>query len=54
VKPAGESGGHVQSGPHGKPIVVTLRDDGTLAGEMMTNNGPAKWTGEKLRTRKKG
>ena len=37
-----------------KPIVMTLQEDGTLAGEMMTNNGPVKWTGEKLRTRKKG
>ena len=36
-----------------KPIVVTLQDDGTLTGEMMTNSGPVKWTGEKLRTRKK-
>ena len=27
-------------------------DDGTLAGEMMTNAGPAKWTGERLKKRK--
>jgi hypothetical protein len=37
-----------------KPIVVTLQDDGTIAGEMMTNQGPVKWTGEKLRAKKKG
>lgn len=54
VKTEGAAAGHMQAGPHAKPIVVTLQEDGTLAGEMMTNNGPAKWTGEKLRTRKKG
>ncbi len=50
-------GGHVTAKPAGQgghPIVVTLQDDGTIAGEMMTNNGPAKWTGETLKTRKKG
>jgi hypothetical protein len=36
-----------------KPIVVTLQEDGSITGEMMTNNGPVKWTGEKLRTKKK-
>ena len=53
VKTEGAAGGHMQAGPHAKPIVVTLQEDGTLAGEMTTNNGPVKWTGEKLRTRKK-
>jgi hypothetical protein len=42
------------SGMPPQPIVVTLQDDGTIAGEMMTNNGPLKWTGEKLREKKKG
>ena len=37
-----------------KPIVVTLQDDGTIAGEMMTSQGPVKWTGEKLRAKRKG
>lgn len=37
-----------------KPIVVTLQEDGTIAGEMMTSAGPVKWTGEKLRAKKKG
>ena len=37
-----------------KPIVVTLQEDGTIAGEMMTTGGPVKWTGEKLRAKKKG
>jgi hypothetical protein len=37
-----------------QPIVVTLLEDGTLSGEMMTTGGPVKWTGEKLKTKKKG
>jgi len=37
-----------------KPIAVTLQEDGTIVGEMMTNMGPVKWTGEKLRAKKKG
>ena len=37
-----------------KPIVVTLLEDGTLSGEMMTSGGPVKWVGEKLKTKKKG
>jgi hypothetical protein len=41
------------NGQNAKPIVMSLQDDGTLAGEMMTNKGPVKWTGEKLKTRKK-
>ena len=36
-----------------KPIIVTLQEDGTIAGEMMTNRGAAKWTGEKLNRKKK-
>ena len=42
-----------QPGDAAPPHGVTLQDDGTLAGEMMTNHGPGKWTGEKLRPRKK-
>ena len=49
---AANEGGHVPP-PNAKPIVVTLQEDGMLAGEMMTNNGPVKWVGEKLKTRKK-
>jgi hypothetical protein len=37
-----------------QPIVVTLQEDGTIVGEMMTNRGPVKWTGEKLKAKKKG
>ena len=47
-------GGHVQAKPGGQAITVTMQEDGTITGEMMTNNGPVKWTGEKLRARKKG
>jgi hypothetical protein len=36
------------------PIVVTLLEDGTLSGEMMTTGGPVKWVGEKLKSKKKG
>ena len=55
VKPeTGAAGAHVPQGPGAKPITVKLQDDGTVAGEMMTNNGPVKWTGEKLKTKKKG
>ena len=49
--------GHDHDAPAGagpKPIIVTLQEDGTIAGEMMTTGGPVKWTGEKLKTRKKG
>ena len=54
VKPeAGAVGAHVPQGPGAKPITVKLLEDGTVAGEMMTNNGPVKWTGEKLKTKKK-
>jgi hypothetical protein len=47
-------GGHLAQGPHAKPITVTLQEDGTITGEMMTNNGPGKWTGERLKARKRG
>src|ERR671913_2444669 len=40
VKAEGEGGGHVNVSANAKPIVVTMQDDGTLTGEMMTNNGP--------------
>jgi hypothetical protein len=53
VKADDESGGHLTAAAHAKPIVVTMQDDGTLTGEMMTTNGPVKWTAEKLKTRKK-
>jgi hypothetical protein len=40
------------AGPHGSPnagpIVATMLDDGTLEGELSTNRGRTKWTGERL------
>lgn len=38
--------------PAGRPITAMVQEDGTLAGEMMTSQGPAKFTGEKLKKRK--
>ena len=54
--PAGADHQHPANTPpaNAKPIVVTLLDDGTLSGEMMTSGGPVKWVGEKLKTKKKG
>jgi hypothetical protein len=55
---AAPSEGHVATPAapraNAKPITVTLLEDGTISGEMMTNRGPVKWTGEKLKTKKKG
>lgn len=31
------------------PIVATMKDDGTLDGELSTQRGRAKWTGERLK-----
>jgi hypothetical protein len=47
---------HVGNTPpaNARPITVKLLEDGTIEGEMMTTGGPVKWTGEKLRARKKG
>jgi hypothetical protein len=67
VKPGGDVHGDLHGQPasgashvgnqnptaNAKPIVVTLLEDGTLSGEMMTSGGPVKWTGEKLKTKKK-
>jgi hypothetical protein len=33
-------------------ITATLKDDGTLEGEMNTARGPMKWTAERLKPRK--
>ena len=30
------------------PITATMLDDGTLEGELSTNHGRTKWTGERL------
>jgi hypothetical protein len=40
------------AGPHGDakagPIEARMLDDGTLEGELSTNKGRTKWTGERL------
>ena len=58
IKQEGEAGGpgvHAAPASSGaKPLVITMQDDGTIAGEMMTQQGPVKFTGEKLKTKKKG
>jgi len=42
-------------GAHGSadagPIVARMLDDGTLEGELSTNRGRTKWTGERLNKR---
>ena len=57
MKQEGGAGGPgVHTAPAGsgaKPLVITMQDDGTIAGEMMTQQGPMKFTGEKLKTKKK-
>lgn len=37
--------GHSEAGP----ITATMLDDGTLAGELSTNKGRTKWTGERFK-----
>jgi hypothetical protein len=47
-----EKGADGSGGPHGSPaagpIVAKMLDDGTLEGELSTNRGRTKWTGERL------
>lgn len=43
-------GGEEKAGAPG-PIVATMTDDGTLEGELSTNKGRTKWTGERLKPR---
>ena len=31
------------------PITATMLEDGTLTGELSTNHGRSKWTGERLK-----
>jgi hypothetical protein len=51
---AGSPGVHAAPASSGaKPLVITMQDDGTITGEMMTQQGSAKFTGEKLKTKKK-
>ena len=38
-------------GAPGGPIIARMLDDGTLEGELTTNRGRTKWTGERLQKR---
>ena len=38
-------------GPDSGPITAKMLDDGTLEGELSTNQGRTKWTGERLQKR---
>jgi hypothetical protein len=40
---------HGQRAKTGGPITARMLDDGTLEGELTTNRGHTKWTGERLR-----
>ena len=48
-----DSGGlaHGGGGSGAGPIVATMKGDGTLEGELSTQRGRAKWTGERLKKR---
>lgn len=39
---------HPHGGAPAGPITARMLDDGTLEGELSTNRGPTKWTGERL------
>ena len=43
--------GKSHDNPHAGPIEARMLDDGTLEGELSTNRGRTKWTGERLRKR---
>lgn len=48
---AGADGAAEVKGEKPGPIVATMKDDGTLEGELSTNQGRTQWTGERLRPR---
>ena len=41
----------IAHGGEGGPIVAKMLDDGTLEGELSTNRGRSKWTGERFKKR---
>ena len=45
----GAGGPHGGGGPGAGPIVARMLDDGTLEGELSTQRGRTKWTGERLK-----
>ena len=48
---AGADGAETGKGEKPGPIIATMKDDGTLEGELSTNQGRTQWTGERLRPR---
>jgi hypothetical protein len=46
-----DGAGHIETGDAG-PIVATMKDDGTLEGELSTNRGRTPWTGTRFKPRK--
>lgn len=48
-RPEDGAGADHGDGQHAGPIVATMKDDGTLEGELSTNRGRTKWTGERLK-----
>ena len=50
-RPEGGSGSAPPPDSGAGPIVATMKDDGTLDGELSTQRGRAKWTGERLQKR---
>lgn len=48
---AGADGAEPGKGEKPGPIIATMKDDGTLEGELSTNQGRTQWTGERLRPR---
>ena len=47
-EPPADGGASPHGGPGAHPITASMLDDGTFAGELTTNQGPTKWTGERL------
>lgn len=43
-----DGGAGPHASPNAGPIVAKMLDDGTLEGELSTNRGRTKWTGERL------
>lgn len=50
-KPADGAPAPHAGGPGSGPITAKMLDDGTFEGELSTNQGRTKWTGERLQKR---
>ena len=47
-----EDGAGHDNAPGAGPIVATMKDDGSLEGELSTNHGRTPWTGTRFKPRK--